>query len=75
MKTRVGADGAAAVPPDAERLLKAEEVGAILGLGRSKTYELIARRQLPVVHIGSAVRVPHRRLMRWIEEHTMEGHL
>lgn len=38
-------------------LLKVEEVGTELGLGRSKVYELIAAGELPSVQIGRARRV------------------
>lgn len=34
------------------------EAARALGLGRSKTYELIAAGELEVVHIGRAARVP-----------------
>lgn len=51
-------------------LLTATEVAARLSLGRSKVYEMIARRELPVVKIGSAVRVPRQALEEWIESHT-----
>jgi len=54
-------------------LLRAEEVANILGLGRSKVYELIMTRQLPVVRIGRLVRVPRPALERWIEEQTRDG--
>ena len=54
-------------------LLRAEEVAHILGLGRSKVYELIMTRQVPVVRIGRLVRVPRPALERWIEEHTTDG--
>ncbi|MGH8992631.1 MAG: helix-turn-helix domain-containing protein [Acidimicrobiia bacterium] len=39
-------------------LLSVEEVARALGIGRSKTYELIAAGQLEAVHIGRAARVP-----------------
>lgn len=39
-------------------LLSVEEVARALGIGRSKTYELIATGELEVVHIGRAARVP-----------------
>jgi excisionase family DNA binding protein len=60
---------------DAERpvdtlLLKAEEVAKLLGMGRTKVYEMMGAGELPVVRIGSAVRVPRQRLLDWIEEHT-----
>ena len=53
-----------------ERLLRVEEVAAKLGVGRSKAYEMVAKGELPVVRIGTAVRVPLSGLERWIEEHT-----
>lgn len=39
-------------------LLSIEEAARTLGLGRSKTYELIAAGELEVVHIGRCARVP-----------------
>lgn len=51
-------------------LLRAEEVARILGIGRSKTYELIARGELPSLRIGRLVRVPRHALDQWIADHT-----
>ncbi len=51
-------------------LLKADEVAQQLGLGRSKVYEMIASGDLPVVRIGTAVRVPRAGLDDWIEINT-----
>ena len=48
-------------------LLRAEEVAETLGIGRSKTYELMASGVLPVIRIGRAVRVPSDRLRAWIK--------
>jgi excisionase family DNA binding protein len=48
-------------------LLRPREVAATLGLGRSKTYELIAKGDIPSIRIGKAVRVPADRLREWIE--------
>lgn len=39
-------------------LLSVEETARALGIGRSKTYELIAAGELESVHIGRAARVP-----------------
>jgi excisionase family DNA binding protein len=52
------------------RLLRATEVAAVLGLGRSKVYDMMKRGQLPVVRIGKAIRVPADALERWIKNHT-----
>ena len=51
-------------------LLKATEVAQMLGLGRSKVYEMMAKGELPIVRIGTAVRVPKKALEEWIEDHT-----
>ena len=49
-------------------LLRPAEVGALTGMGKSKTYELIAAGIIPSVRIGKSVRVPADRLRRWVEE-------
>jgi len=49
-------------------LLRAEEAAKILGIGRAKTYEMIASGELPSVRVGRAVRVPASRLGQWIED-------
>jgi len=51
-------------------LLRAEEVGRVLRIGRSKTFELLGSGDLPVLRIGRVVRVPKAALDRWIDEHT-----
>jgi excisionase family DNA binding protein len=51
-------------------LLEAREVARLLGVGRTKVYELIARRELPVISIGRCVRVPVQQLQVWIASHT-----
>jgi excisionase family DNA binding protein len=39
-------------------LLRVEEAQDVLGLGRTKVYELVASGQLRSVHIGRSVRIP-----------------
>ncbi len=51
-------------------LLRVYEVARLLGIGRSKTYELIARGDLPSLRIGRLVRVPRHALEQWIVDHT-----
>jgi len=51
-------------------LLRAEEVGRVLRIGRTKTFELLGSGDLPVVRIGRVVRVPKAALDRWIDRHT-----
>jgi excisionase family DNA binding protein len=54
-------------------LLRAAEVAAVLGVGRSTVYELIVRGELPAVRIGRLVRVPAPALERWIDRRTSGG--
>jgi excisionase family DNA binding protein len=49
-------------------LLKPAEVSELTGLGKSKTYQLIAAGLIPSVRIGTCVRVPADRLRQWIDE-------
>ena len=49
-------------------LLRPTEVARVLGLGRSTIYELMHAGELPVIHIGRAVRIPRRAVETWIEE-------
>ena len=49
-------------------LLKPAEVNEILGLGRSKVYELLACGDLPSIRIGRCIRIPKSSLEGWIKE-------
>lgn len=50
--------------------MRVEEVAQILGIGRSTAFEMIARRELPVIRIGRLVRVPKSALDEWIADRT-----
>ena len=56
-------------------LLRIPEVMSMLGLGRTKIYELIATRELPVIRVGKAVRISIVALEKWIEERQREDSL
>jgi excisionase family DNA binding protein len=64
--------GEDAIAPE-ERLLRAADVQAQLGMSRAKVYRLMQHNILPTVRIGGSVRVPRKALFRWIEENTMPG--
>lgn len=51
-------------------LVKPIEAAHLLGLGRSKIYELLASGELPSVKIGKSVRVPMDALREWVTAHT-----
>ena len=49
-------------------LLRPDEVASALGLGRSKTYQMLASGEIPVVRIGRSVRVPAEALKIWVKQ-------
>jgi len=49
-------------------LLRPEDAGRALGIGRSKTYHLMRSGDLPVIAIGRSVRIPVEALRAWINE-------
>jgi excisionase family DNA binding protein len=49
-------------------LLKPSQVAQLVGLGRSRTYELIRSGRLPSIKIGKSVRVPLHMLEEWVIE-------
>ncbi|SRR6266851_3558921 len=57
---------------DEALLLEVPEVARLLGIGRTTVYQLIARRELPVICIGRCVRVPRAQLQRWIVRRTAD---
>jgi excisionase family DNA binding protein len=54
--------------PTQPLLLTIPQVAAMLGLGRTKVYELIDREGLPVIRFGRAVRVSSLSLQQWLAE-------
>lgn len=53
-------------------LLRAEEAARMLGLGRSKVFQMLAAGELPVVRIGRSVRIPRDELREWIKAKAQE---
>lgn len=47
--------------------LSLKQVQLILGIGRTKAYELVATGELPAIKIGRCVRVSRKELDEWIE--------
>jgi excisionase family DNA binding protein len=61
------------VPPFTEALLlDSREVSHLLGIGRTKAFEMMARGDLPVVRIGRCVRVPREALAAWVCNKTVD---
>ncbi len=56
-------------PPDDGALLTVTEAAKVLRISRALAYQMVAKGELPSVRIGNRlVRVPHARLLRWIED-------
>jgi len=53
-------------------LLRPIEAADLLGVGRSKVYDLIATRQIPSIRVGGSIRVPARALEQWVTRQARE---
>jgi excisionase family DNA binding protein len=49
-------------------LLRPVEAARLLGVGRSKLFEMLARNELPVIRMGRCVRIPRRELALWVDQ-------
>ena len=47
--------------------LSLKDVQQLLGIGRTKTYELVTTGELPAVRIGRCIRVNRRELDEWLQ--------
>ena len=47
-------------------MLKVDEVAALLKLGRTKVYQLVAAGELPAVRIGKVLRISAEALQEWL---------
>lgn len=55
--------------PDYEpKLISLNELQEILGIGRTKAYDLVASGELPAVRIGRIIRVDVRDVANWLEQ-------
>ena len=55
--------------PDYEpKLISLNELQEILGIGRTKAYDLVASGELPAVRIGRSIRVDVRDVANWLEQ-------
>ena len=54
-------------------LLRVPEAAARLGVGRSTIYVLLGRKELPVIRIGAAVRIPRAALDAWVQRQIDEA--
>ena len=51
-------------------VLLPQDVGAILGISRNTTYQLLHSENFPVFKVGKLYRVPRDEILLWMESHT-----
>lgn len=66
--TRANMTAAGSTAPPVKLLLTVDEAAAALGLGRTLLYELLRRKVIASVKVGTARRIPLRALEAFIEE-------
>jgi len=54
-------------------VLKPSEVSEVLGIGRTRAYELLSTGELPSIRIGKSIRIPVTALKQWMEERQSEN--
>jgi excisionase family DNA binding protein len=54
-------------------LLNAEEAAEVLGIGRTKVYDLLRVGEIESVRIGGARRIPHDALTNYVERLRVES--
>jgi excisionase family DNA binding protein len=54
-------------PDNEQEFISLNELQEILGIGRTKAYDLVASGELPAVRIGRIIRVDMRDLTDWLE--------
>ncbi len=69
-RTGSGEPASRPVPPvpdiDEPWLLDSREVARLLGIGRTKAFQMMASAELPTVRIGRCVRVSREALLHWV---------
>jgi excisionase family DNA binding protein len=48
--------------------LNLKQIQQLLGIGRTKAYELVAKGELPAVRIGRCIRVNRKELEDWLRD-------
>ena len=55
-------------------LLRIGDAAEVLSVGRSTIYELVSAGELPVIHVGRAVRIPAAAVQQWVERRQVAEH-
>ncbi len=54
-------------------LVKVPQAAAMLGISRTKLYELITRKEIPVLRLDRSVRISVETLQNWVRSQVSEG--
>jgi excisionase family DNA binding protein len=54
-------------------MIKPSEAATLLGIGRTKIYELIRANEIPYRRVGKSIRLPLARLKAWAEANEIEA--
>jgi excisionase family DNA binding protein len=55
-------------PDNEQEFISLNELQEILGIGRTKAYDLVTSGDLPAVRIGRIIRISKRDLTNWLEQ-------
>ena len=56
-------------PENEQEFISLNQLQKILGIGRTKAYDLVTSGDLPAVRIGRSIRVDKQDLSDWLERH------
>jgi excisionase family DNA binding protein len=66
--SQVGSQAAGREESSMREWLTLREMQEILGIGKTKGYELVATGEIPSVRIGRSIRISREDLQHWLEE-------
>jgi excisionase family DNA binding protein len=58
---------------DGEELLRPADLAKLLGVSRSRVYQLLASGVVPAVRVGGAIRIPRAAWEEWLRGRTAEA--
>ena len=50
--------------------LTVKDIQAYLNISQGKAYQLVHRKDFPVIRFGSCTRIPREMFLAWVEKHT-----
>ena len=56
--------------PFEKAYLTVADIGSYLNISSSAAYELVHRKDFPVAHLGSIIRIPTEPFLAWVEQRT-----